>query len=122
MNTNYGDVGVSSSANEKANASTDKSADKRAKRSDLRSHDEHGVDVKKVLSEAKSLGRRLETQMAARPLTVLAAASGASFVAGAILGRRVGQLAVAIGLGFVASRLFEGTDLKDIAVKATRDL
>ena len=122
MNTNYGDVG--SISGDKATSTNDKSSEKRAKRTEMRgTHEEgHRLDMKKVLSEAKSLGQRLESQMSARPFVVLGAASGVSFVAGAILGRRVGQLAIAIGLGFAASRLLEGTDLKDLAVKATRDL
>ena len=91
MSTNYGsDVGSSAPS-------------RSAKKSDA--DVQHGVDIRKYLSDAKSLTSRLEAQVKARPFVALGAVAGISFVAGSILGNRIGQLAVAIGIGYAATRI-----------------
>lgn len=86
------------------------------------STEQHGVDIKKYLDDAKSMGKNLESQMTTRPYVVLGAVAGVSFVAGSLLGSRIGQLAVAIGLGYAATHFLQDTDVKSLARKATQNL
>ena len=136
MNSNYGngDIGSSStgSKSESKNASassgsssgsasvTAGSASKTSK--ETASSTEHGVDIKKYLDDAKSMGKNLESQMSTRPYVVLGAVAGVSFVAGSLLGSRIGQLAVAIGIGYAATHFLQDTDVKSLARKATQNL
>jgi hypothetical protein len=126
MNNNYGnDYGASgTSAGSTASKTSESKSDKTESRStESRSHETHGVDLRKYADEAKSLGRSLESQMTTRPYVVLGAVAGGAFVAGSLLGSRIGQLAIAIGVGYAATRLLQDPELKsevrDIARKAT---
>ena len=138
MNSNYGnsDIGSSStgskSESKTASASsgsssgsgsvTAGSASKSSKETASSSSTEHGVDIKKYLDDAKSMGKNLESQMSTRPYVVLGAVAGVSFVAGSLLGSRIGQLAVAIGIGYAATHFLQDTDVKSLARKATQNL
>ena len=92
MSTNYGNDVAASTAPRSGNKKSDEDV-------------QHGVDIKKYLKDAKSLTSRLESQVTERPFVALGAVAGLSFVAGSILGSRVGQLAVAIGIGYAATRI-----------------
>jgi ElaB/YqjD/DUF883 family membrane-anchored ribosome-binding protein len=97
---------------------TEKIADKAEKASSRIRHelraDGSRLDVKKALAEVKSFGHTLESQMRTRPYVALAATAGVSFLAGSILGTRVGRLALAAGAGYLATRVLERTDLTSI--------
>jgi hypothetical protein len=135
MNNNYGnsDIGSSStgskSESKTASASSGSSSGSvtsgsasKASKEPSSSSTEHGVDIKKYLDDAKSMGKNLESQMSTRPYVVLGAVAGVSFVAGSLLGSRIGQLAVAIGIGYAATHFLQDTDVKSIARKATQNL
>jgi hypothetical protein len=135
MNSNFGnsDIGSSSSgkndsksasSSSSGNVSSSATATGSASRSgkEQASGTEHGVDIKKYLDDAKSMGKNLESQMTTRPYVVLGAVAGVSFVAGSLLGSRLGQLAVAIGIGYAATHFLQDTDVKSIARKATQNL
>jgi hypothetical protein len=137
MNNNYGnsDIGSSStgsksesktasaSAGSSSGSVTAGSASKSSKETAAASSStEHGVDIKKYLDDAKSMGKNLESQMSTRPYVVLGAVAGVSFVAGSLLGSRIGQLAVAIGIGYAATHFLQDTDVKSLARKATQNL
>jgi ElaB/YqjD/DUF883 family membrane-anchored ribosome-binding protein len=129
MNNNYGnDLGsgsTSSSTSGTSSAGSSTKAESRSRLNETRSAtstEPHGVDLRKYLDEAKSLGEQLETQMSSRPYVALGAVAGISFLAGSLLGSRIGQLAVAIGIGYAATHFLQGTDMKAIAKKATQNL
>lgn len=88
-------------------------------RQELHHVTEHGLDVKKVLTEAKSLGSTLESQFKTRPYAVLAATAGASFLVGSIFGSRLGRFALAVGAGYAATRLLDRTDIQAVAKDIT---
>src|SRR5437762_7718190 len=99
MNNNYGNDFGSGSTSSSASSTKGESRSRQneSKSSTSASTEPHGVDLRKYLDEAKSLGQRLETQMSSRPYVALGAVAGVSFLAGSLLGSRIGQLAVAIG-------------------------
>jgi hypothetical protein len=82
----------------------------------------HGVDLRRVLDEAKSMGERLGTRMSSRPYIVLGAVAGVSFLAGGLLATRIGQLAVAGALGHALTRMFPGLDPREMGRKIAENL
>lgn len=116
-----GSAGSAGSSGSSSGSVTSGSASKSSKES-ASSSTEHGVDIKKYLDDAKSMGKNLESQMSTRPYVVLGAVAGVSFVAGSLLGSRIGQLAVAIGIGYAATHFLQDTDVKSLARKATQNL
>ena len=111
MTTTYGNE---PSANVTSADTTTSARSNKAERKSHRSiaDDVHGVDLRKYLDEAKSLGERLDAQMTTHPYVALGAVAGASFLAGAILGTRIGRFAVAVGLGYAATRFAQMNDVK----------
>jgi hypothetical protein len=80
----------------------------------------HGVDLKKYLDAGRNVGRTLEDQIVTRPYVALGIVGGAGFLLGSLIGSRVGQIAVAIGIGFAATKVMQGKGLetmKDVAKK-----
>jgi hypothetical protein len=67
-----------------------------------------GVEIERLKAAGRNLGRQLEAQVRERPLVALGAAAGIGFVAGALVGSRLGQLAIALGIGYVAKNLVNG--------------
>jgi hypothetical protein len=59
------------------------------------------LSLDRVREITRNLGEQLETQIHERPFVVLGAVAGASFVAGSLLGSRLGQIAVAIAGGYL---------------------
>jgi hypothetical protein len=60
-----------------------------------------GLSLEKIRSVGQNLGEQIEEQLAERPYVVLGAVAGVGFVAGALVGSRLGQIAVAIAGGYL---------------------
>lgn len=61
----------------------------------------------RLRAAGKNLGTQLEEQVRKRPYVVLGAAAGVGFVAGSLLGSRLGQLLIAVGIGYAAREALE---------------
>ncbi len=120
MNSNLGNSDLGSSSSGSKSAGEPRAASGVSRSTKEATETPHGVDIKKYLDDAKSMGKTLETQMSSRPYVVLGAVAGASFVAGSLLGSRIGQLAVAIGVGYAATRFLQDPDVKSLARKVTQ--
>ncbi len=92
-----------------------------SKRNKKRSDDVHGVDLKKYLEAGKTVGRSLEQQINERPYLTLGIVGATGFFLGSLIGSRIGQLAVAIGIGYAATKLIENNDIdvKEVAKKVS---
>jgi hypothetical protein len=66
------------------------------------------LEVDRLVAVSRNLGRQLEAQVRERPLVALGAAAGVGFVAGSLLGSRLGQIAIALGIGYLAKNLVNG--------------
>ena len=119
MTTTYGnDPSANATSGDTSTSSRTTKGERKSSRST--SEEVHGVDLRKYLDEAKSLGQRLDSQMSTHPYAVLGAVAGTSFLAGALLGSRIGRFTVAIGLGYAATRFAQENDLdlREVAKKA----
>jgi ElaB/YqjD/DUF883 family membrane-anchored ribosome-binding protein len=67
-----------------------------------------GMDMARLREAGRNLGTQLEEHVHKRPYIVIGAAAGVGFVAGSLLGSRLGQLLLAAGIGYVAKNLLEG--------------
>ena len=66
------------------------------------------MSLDKIRDVGKNLGEQLETQMKERPYVVLGAVAGVGFVAGSLLGSRLGQVAIALAGGYVVRNMIRG--------------
>lgn len=64
--------------------------------------------LESLLRLGRDMPRRLDAQMKSHPTTVLAVVGGVSFGLGALLGSRLGRLALAAAIPLVVKRLLEG--------------
>jgi ElaB/YqjD/DUF883 family membrane-anchored ribosome-binding protein len=65
------------------------------------------IDLSRLREAGIRARRQLEEQVRKRPYTVLGATAGVGFVVGSVLGSRLGQVAVAAGIGYLAKSLLE---------------
>ncbi len=65
-------------------------------------------DLARLRAAGRNLGAQVEEQVRKRPYVVIGAAAGMGFVAGSLLGSRLGQLLVAAGIGYAAREVLEG--------------
>jgi hypothetical protein len=63
--------------------------------------------MERLRAAGKNLRAELEEQVRKRPYVVIGAAAGVGFVAGSLLGSRLGQLLIAAGIGYVARETLE---------------
>jgi ElaB/YqjD/DUF883 family membrane-anchored ribosome-binding protein len=66
------------------------------------------MDMARLREAGRNLGTQLEEQIHKRPYMVIGAAAGVGFVAGSLLGSRLGQLVLAASIGYVAKNVLEG--------------
>ena len=66
------------------------------------------IELDRLREVGRNLGDQLDEQVRKRPYAVLGAAAGFGFVAGSILGSRLGQVLLAAGVGYAAKRLLGG--------------
>jgi hypothetical protein len=66
------------------------------------------IEFDRLREVGRNLGGQLDEQVRKRPYAVLGAAAGFGFVAGSILGSRLGQVLLAAGVGYAAKRLLGG--------------
>jgi hypothetical protein len=66
------------------------------------------LEMDRLRAAGKNLGTQLEEQVRKRPYVVIGAAVGVGFVAGSLLGSRLGQLIIAAGIGYMARETLEG--------------
>jgi hypothetical protein len=66
------------------------------------------LSLEKIRAAGRNIGEQLQQQLEERPYVVLGAVAGAGFVAGALVGSRLGQIAVAIGGGYLVRNLLRG--------------
>ncbi|MDP9033925.1 MAG: hypothetical protein M3O50_03900 [Myxococcota bacterium] len=71
------------------------------------------IEIAKLRDVGRNLGSQLEEQTRKRPYVVVGAAAGVGFVAGSILGSRLGQLILAAGLGYALKNVFRGDLLEE---------
>jgi ElaB/YqjD/DUF883 family membrane-anchored ribosome-binding protein len=84
--------------------------DKGGRRSNQQGSQPHGdgMSMDKIRDVGKNLGDQLETQMKDRPYVVLGAVAGVGFVAGSLLGSRLGQVAIALAGGYLVRNMIKG--------------
>jgi hypothetical protein len=66
------------------------------------------VDMAQLREVGRNLGTQLEQQAVRRPYVVVGASLGVGFVAGSLFGSRIGQMVLAVGLGYAAKNVFGG--------------
>jgi ElaB/YqjD/DUF883 family membrane-anchored ribosome-binding protein len=98
-----------------------KEESKASRRAERMRHDqqEEGktMDLSRLRELTRNLGGQLEEQARKRPYVALGAAVGVGFVAGSLLGSRLGQALLAAGIGYVAKNLIDG----DIGVERLQE-
>jgi len=65
-------------------------------------------EVERLREIGRNLGGQIEEQVRKRPLVVAGAAAGIGFVAGSLFGSRLGQVLLAVGIGYMAKNLASG--------------
>ena len=63
------------------------------------------VALERLKEVGKNLGDQIEDQLRERPYVVLGVATGIGFIAGSVMGSRLGQMAVALAGGYLARNL-----------------
>ena len=63
------------------------------------------LEMDRLREAGRNLGSQIDEQVRKRPYVVLGAAAGIGFVAGSLLGSRLGQVLLAAGLGYAAKRV-----------------
>ena len=66
------------------------------------------IEMARLRAAGKNIGSQVEEHVQKRPYVVIGAAAGLGFVAGSLLGSRLGQVMIAAGLGYVAKNLLDG--------------
>jgi ElaB/YqjD/DUF883 family membrane-anchored ribosome-binding protein len=66
------------------------------------------LEMDRLREVGRNLGGQLDDQVKKRPYVVIGAAAGVGFVAGSILGSRLGQVLLAAGMGYLAKHVFAG--------------
>jgi hypothetical protein len=75
------------------------------------------VDLGRWREVGKNLSGQIDEQVHKRPYVALGAAAGIGFVAGSLFGSRLGQMVLAVGIGYAARSMMEG-ELTPEAVRA----
>lgn len=66
------------------------------------------AEVDRLREVGRNLGDQFDEQVHKRPYVVIGAAAGIGFVAGSILGSRLGQVLLAAGVGYAAKHVLGG--------------
>jgi ElaB/YqjD/DUF883 family membrane-anchored ribosome-binding protein len=66
------------------------------------------LEMERLRQVGKNLGDQIDRQVRKRPYVIVGAAAGVGFVAGSILGSRLGQMLLAAGVGFLAKSALDG--------------
>ena len=66
------------------------------------------AQLNRLREVGRNLGGQFDDQVRKRPYVVLGAVAGVGFVAGSVLGSRLGQMLLAAGVGYVAKRVLGG--------------
>ncbi len=66
------------------------------------------AQLNRLREVGRNLGGQLDDQVRKRPYAVLGAVAGVGFVAGSVLGSRLGQMLLAAGVGYLAKRVLGG--------------
>jgi hypothetical protein len=84
--------------------------ERRARGERTGAHGEHlrALEMERLRAVGRNLGAQLGEQVQKRPYVVIGAAAGLGFVAGSLLGSRLGQMLLAAGIGYVVKNLAEG--------------
>ena len=76
--------------------------------------DDEADKLAKLRDVGRNLSEQLEVQMRERPYVVLGAAAGVGFALGAMVGSRLGQIALAAGVGYVGKNLLRGVAAEEV--------
>jgi ElaB/YqjD/DUF883 family membrane-anchored ribosome-binding protein len=76
-----------------------------AHRSDSKTSGRYPLEVDRLREVGRNLAGQVDEQIRKRPYVVLGAAAGFGFVAGSVLGSRLGQVLLAAGVGYAAKRV-----------------
>jgi hypothetical protein len=77
-------------------------------RSDASGTARRPIEMDRLREVGRNLGSQIDEQVRKRPYVVLGAAAGFGFVAGSVLGSRLGQMLLAVGVGYAAKRVLGG--------------
>jgi hypothetical protein len=77
-------------------------------RSDSNAAARRPIELDRLREVGRNLGNQIDEQVRKRPYAALGAAAGFGFVAGSILGSRLGQMLLAAGIGYAAKRVLGG--------------
>src|SRR5580700_9039561 len=107
-NTNIEDPQQAGRAQERPQASSPRRAE-HGRRTETPASHRPRIDMERLREVGKNLGGQVDDQVQKRPYIVIGAAAGAGFIAGSILGSRLGQILLATGVGYAAKQLL-GSD------------
>jgi hypothetical protein len=83
--------------------------DKNGESGSARVHNGHSShEPRRTFRIDRALPRRIEAQMKSNPATLMAAVGVGSFVLGALLGSRLGRVALGAAIPYAIGRIFEG--------------
>ncbi len=83
-------------------------AGRRGYRRDGGSAGHRAIEMDRLRDVGRNLSEQIDEQVHKRPYVALGAAAGIGFVAGSILGSRLGQVLLAAGVGYAAKQLLGG--------------
>jgi hypothetical protein len=67
-----------------------------------------GIDIERLRRAGQNLGGQVDQQVRKRPYVAVGLAAGLGFLAGSIFGSRLGQMVLAMGVGFVVKSALAG--------------
>ena len=67
-----------------------------------------GFEVDRWREIGQNLGEQIDRQVRRRPYVIVGAAAGIGFVAGSLLGSKLGQMLLAMGIGFFVKSALDG--------------
>ncbi len=66
------------------------------------------IEMERLKQVGMNLGGQVDEQVRKRPYVVVGAAAGVGFIAGSLFGSRLGQMLLAVGIGFALKSMLEG--------------
>ncbi len=109
--TNFDDPQEAARGQERAQERSQPSAGRHAaagQRANPASAQKARIEMDRLREVGRNLGDQLDEQVHKRPYVVIGAAAGVGFVAGSILGSRLGQVLLAAGVGYAAKHVLGG--------------
>jgi hypothetical protein len=101
------------------------SSGRSSKRARAQSSTATQAKLEQVINLARDLPHTLQTELRSNPMRVIATVGAGAFVMGALLGSRMGRLAIAAALPHVVERVFQGAlgdKIRSLAEEVTENM